>query len=125
MCGGQNITVRLIDGKSGQPLSNLQVVIYGTHKARPLPIVSESDAYNLDVTGEEHFQFVEAKSSTHKIVEFIPCQTALVFADVKQIEAKGGTSLNRCSKKTYQVIPGELIVFLRKLTWWDRWKDFG
>lgn len=124
-CLSQSITVRLLDGKSGKPLSNLDVVIYGMHKDRPLPIVSEGDTYKLDVAGEESLQFGEAKYSTPKIVNFIPCQPSLVFADVKQIQAKGSSSLNRCSKKTYQVMPGELIIFLRKMTWWERWKDFG
>lgn len=124
-CCGEKITVRLIDGKSGKPLSNLQVVIYGSHKSRALPIVSEGDVYKLDVTGEEQLQFGEARSSTHRVVKFVPCQSETLFADVKQIVRNGSASLNRCSKRRYQVRAGELVIFLRRETWRDRWKDFG
>ena|SRR5579872_4841112 len=128
----QTITVRLIDGKSGKPLSNLHVVIFGIHEARPgihkvrtLPIVKEQDTYKVDVTGEEYLQFGAANSTTPRIVQFIPCQKSTVSADVKEIQAVGSISLNSCSRKSYPVIRGELIIFVRKVSWWGRWKDFG
>ena len=120
------IHIRILDGKTGAPVPNLELSIYtGRGGGKPLPITNDGDAYKLDASGLATLQFGEMTSRTPEQTHFTACQTAVPFFEVQEIETKGIASQNNCSKKPLAIsaAPGELILFVRKTPWWNQWKD--
>jgi hypothetical protein len=123
----QTLTVRILDGKTAAPIPNLQVNIYGLVGGKALPVVLAGDAYTIDITGQTTLKIGELNTATPNPVYFAPCQQRanVPYFDIKQIQAKGIALPNNCSPKAYTAIPGELVIFVHKVPWWDRWKDLN
>jgi hypothetical protein len=123
----QSITVRILDGKTAAPIPNLQINIYGTVGGKALPVVFAGDAYTIDITGQTSLKLGELTTKTPNPTYFAPCQMRadVPFFDVKEIQAKGIALRNNCSSKTYTALSGELVIFVHKIPWWDRWKDLN
>ena len=118
------ISLRLLDADSGQPMPNLKVGLYGDTGGKPLPITLLGDLYEVDISGQVSLKVGEITSPTSSVTDFIACTSLNLPAfDIKQIQAKGISPLNKCSKKTHPAAPGELIIFVRRTHWWERWKD--
>jgi hypothetical protein len=118
------ISLRLLDADSGQPMPNLKVDLYGDTGGKPLPITALGDLYEVDITGQVTLKVGEITSPTSHATDFIACTSLNLPAfDVKQIQASGISPQNKCSKATHPAAPGELIIFIRRTHWWERWKD--
>ena len=122
---GQSVTVRILDGKTAAPVPNLQISIYGTVGGKALPVVFAGDAYTIDITGQTSIKLGELSTKTPSPVYFAPCQQRadVPYFDVKQIQAQGIALPNNCSAKSYKALSGELVIFVHKIPWYDRWKD--
>jgi hypothetical protein len=123
----QSITVRILDGKTAAPVPNLQLSIYGTLGGKALPVVFAGDAYTIDITGQTTLRLGEFATKSPNPVYFAPCQQRadVPFFDVKQIQASGIALPNNCSAKSYKALSGELVIFVHKIPWYDRWKDIN
>ena len=121
-----SIHIRILDGKTGAPIPDLELSIYtGRGGGKPPPITNDGDAYKLDTANVTNLQFGEMTSRTPEHTHFTSCQTAIPFFEVQEIETRGSASQNNCSKKPLAITaaPGELILFVRKTPWWNQWKD--
>jgi hypothetical protein len=123
----QSITVRILDGKTAAPIPNLQVNVYGLVGGKALPVVFAGDVYTIDITGQTSLKLGELTTTTPNPTYFAPCQTRanVPYFDVKQIQSKGITLPNNCSAKTYTALSGELVIFVHKIPWYERWKDLN
>jgi hypothetical protein len=120
------ITLRLLDADSGQPVSNLRVTIYSNTGGKGLPIVSEGDLYEVNVNGLASLRLGAIASTGSMTSDFTACVSPGIPAfEVKQIQTKGISPQNKCSRKRHPAAPGELIIFVRKTHWWMRWKDLN
>jgi hypothetical protein len=118
------ISLRLLDADSGQPMPNLKVDLYGDTGGKPLPITLLGDLYEVDISGQSTLKVGEITSPTSHVTDFIACTALNLPAfDIKQIQASGISPQNKCSKRTHPAAPGELIIFIRRTHWWERWKD--
>jgi hypothetical protein len=117
------ITLRLFDFETGQPMPDLEVAVYGNTGGKALPIRIEGDLYQVTVTGKATLKFASITATTPKTIEYSPCVLNTVNFDIKEIQTKGMSPPNNCSKLTHPAAPGELILFLRKAHWWSLWKD--
>jgi len=135
------IHVRVLDGRTGQNLSgmNLAFVDYysdpdgSTHADLngrvPVRTSVDGDSYvaNPDADGVLVFNGLGAANGL-----WVPC-TRQTFYDkdtrtygsehlypVSTIVASGLVAKNSCSRKTAAAKPGELIIFVRHPTWWEK-----
>ena len=108
-------------------MPNLQLSIYGTVGGKALPVVYAGDVYTIDITGQASIKLGELSSKTPSPTYYVPCQMRanVPYFDIKQIQAKGIALPNNCSAKTYTALSGELVIFVHKVPWWDRWKDLN
>lgn len=116
------LSLRLLDADTGQPIPNLKALVYGDTGGKPLPISPLNDLYEIDITAQTFLKLGLIESNIDN-TEFTPCipQADQVF-NIKQIQAQGIAPPNKCSKKTHLATPGELVIFLRRTHWWERWK---
>ena len=123
----QSITVRILDGKTAAPIPNLQVNIYGLVGGKALPVVFAGDVYTIDITGQTSLKLGELSTKASNPIYFAPCQTRanVPYFDIQQIQAKGIALPNNCSSKTYTALSGELVIFVHKIPWYERWKDLN
>lgn len=117
------VSVRLLDADSGQPVPNLKALIYGEAGGKPLPVTPLGDLYEVDVTGHISLDLGAITSATSNDTEFSACVTQNVRFDVKQIQRTGIAAQNKCNKKASPAAPGELVIFIRRTHWWERWKN--
>jgi hypothetical protein len=118
------ISVRLLSADSGQPMPNLKVGLYGDTGGKPLPITFLGDLYEVDITGQVTLRVGDITTPTSHATDFTACTSLnLPPFDIKQIQAKGISPHNKCSKRTHPAAPGELVIFIRRTHWWERWRD--
>jgi hypothetical protein len=134
------IHIRLVDGRTGKNLSgmNLQLVDYHTDRNGG----KHSDLNGrMTVTASVDGDSYVASPDAHGILVFggmgnggdwIPCTRQKLYDPttrtygndnlypVTDITASGLVAKNTCSKITAAAKPGELIIFLRHSTWWER-----
>lgn len=116
------ISLRLLDAETGESIPNLKALVYGEAGGKPLPISPLGDLYEVDITGHVSLD-LGAITATSNDTEFTACIPQNIWFDIKQIQAKGIASPNKCSKKTHLASPGELVIFIRRTHWWERWKN--
>ncbi|MGA1981169.1 MAG: hypothetical protein ABSG84_01740 [Acidobacteriaceae bacterium] len=116
------VSLRLLDADTGQPIPNLKALIYGDTGGKPLPISPLGDLYEIEITAQANLKLGLIASNVDT-TEFTPCipQSDQAF-NIKQVQAQGIAPPNKCSKKTHPAAPGELVIFLRRTHWWERWK---
>jgi hypothetical protein len=146
----QEIKIKLIDGRNGQPLGNNYVNVWVGHdrkEATAIPVDSNGIA-TLRLTSENSgvdrshqwsrcglFGVIHPVLKYHDdiglILGYVLCQAD--SGDYSWLEKHeyatrdlvqtGIVTPNTCGKATAERKPGELIIFARPLTWWERWKE--
>lgn len=114
----QDIRVRLLDGKTGRPIANTRLLIFGTNSSTDPH--EFSFARGTDDHGEAilpadqlHGRFLQVFTDFMTDCVSNPNRSAL---SVEAIHAKGLVRENTCSKLSATAHPHELVVFARKPT---------
>jgi hypothetical protein len=135
------IHVRVLDGRTGKNLSRMNLAFVDYHSdadgsthadlngRMPVKASVDGDSYvaNPDLLGVLVFNGLGSVNGW-----WVPC-TRQKFYDgntrtygsehlypVSTIVASGLVTKNNCSRKTAAVNPGELVIFVRHPTWWEK-----
>jgi len=146
----QIVTIRLVNGRNGHPMSNSHVNVWvGPERKRTMVIPTDKDGLaRLRLTDNDdevdlHMRkkYVGDNVVTHPIVKydenfqvnvpFVVCYPhvqdyswlAITNISTKQLLQQGIVWPNACGKATASPKPGELTIFVRPLTWWEGMKD--
>ena len=146
----QTIKVKLVNGKSGQPIAKTCVNTWvGTERRDAMAIPLDNDGiawlYLTDKDSE-----VNTQSQTHNCGDFGVVHPIAKYADTIRIVAgfavcqphapdyswlapmefstqkilrEGIVTENVCGKSTATPKPGEVVIFVRPLTWWEKLKQ--
>jgi hypothetical protein len=146
----QEIKIKLVDGRNGQPLGNNCVNVWVGHdrkEATAIPVDSNGVA-TLRLTAENSevdtshqwsgcglFGVIDPVLKYHAdiglILGYVLCQPNRrdyswlekhEYA-TRDLVQTGIVTPNTCGKVTAEHKPGELIIFARPLTWWEKWKQ--
>ena len=146
---GQTATIhiRVLDGRTGKNLSGMNLTFVDYHNDRDGSTHPDLNGRMIVKTSADGDSYV-ANPDAHGVLVFnvlgssgawIPCTRQKLYDSntrtygsehlypVSTIVASGLVANNNCSKKTATAKPGELIVFLRPPTWWEKfiwvWKS--
>src|ERR1035437_2527933 len=92
------IHVRLVDGRTGKNLSGMNLAFVDYYSDRDGTPCTRQKRYDSDkgTYGNEHLY------------------------PVSTIVALGLVTKNNCSRRTATAKPGELVIFIRPATWWEK-----
>jgi hypothetical protein len=146
----QTIRIKLVNGKSGRPIANTCVNTWvGTERRDAMAIPTDKDGVAwLHVTDKD--AEVKTQSQPKSCGDFAVVHPVVKYADTirvvagyavcqphapdyswlatmefstKQIVQQGIVTANACGKSTASPNPGELVIFVRPLTWWEKLKE--
>ena|SRR5579872_4859836 len=133
------IHVRVIDGRTGNNLSGMNLAFVDYHTDRDGSTHADLNGRMTVETSVDGDSYI-ANPDAHGVLVFnglgsgfwIPC-TRQKFYDshprtygsehlypVSTILASGLVASNSCSRRTATAKPGELIIFVRPATWWEK-----
>jgi hypothetical protein len=126
--GQQQITVKVLDGRSGHPLKNVVIDIWFGERVSGVPRQSRTgaDGTTLVAVPEGERTFVVAG------VVVADCRGGNVagksFIDrnvyaVDEVSTTGIVGGNQCGKASAQPVRDTFIFFLRSLHWWEKLHD--
>jgi hypothetical protein len=146
----QTIKIKLVNGKSGQPIANTCVNTWvGADRKEAMAIPTDKDGVawlyltdkDTDVNTQDHPKSCGDFGVAHPVVKYavtirvvagyVVCQphapdyswlTTMEFS-TKQIVQGGIVTANSCGKSAASPNPGELVIFVRPLTWWEKLKQ--
>jgi hypothetical protein len=134
------IHIRVVDGRTGKNLSGMNLTFVDYHNDRDGITHPDLNGRMIVKTSADGDSYV-ANPDAHGVLVFnvlgssgawIPCTRQKLYDSstrtygsehlypVSTIVASGLVANNNCSKKTATAKPGELIVFLRPPTWWEK-----
>jgi hypothetical protein len=141
------IHIRVLDGRTGKNLSGMNLTFVDYHNDRDGSTHPDLNGRMIVKTSADGDSYV-ANPDAHGVLVFnvlgssgawIPCTRQKLYDSntrtygsehlypVSTIVASGLVANNNCSKRTATAKPGELIVFLRPPTWWEKfiwvWKS--
>ena len=119
-----SVGLRILNGHNGKPVKRADLIVRQT-PARPYETTLDR---RTDAAGRASL-LIQRDAEIHAIVLHYPTCRTVKKADRKklstgyavgQILTQGMVSENDCSKRTLPPTPGELILFVRPLHWWER-----
>jgi len=146
----QIVTIKLVNGRNGHPMSNSHVNLWvGPERKRTMVIPTDKNGIaRLRLTDnddevdlhmhEKHIGDNVVIDPTVKYdenlwvnVPFVICYPhvrdyswlAITNISTKQLLQQGIVWPNTCGKATASPKPGELAIFVRPLTWWEKMKE--
>jgi hypothetical protein len=146
----QTIKIKFVNGKSGQPIANTCVNTWvGTGRIEAMAIPTDKDGvawlYLTDKHTEVNTQnrpkncgdfgvahpVVKYADTIRVVAGYAVCQPhasdyswlATMTFSTKQIVQRGIVTPNNCGKSTASANPGELVIFVRPRTWWEKLKQ--
>jgi hypothetical protein len=146
----QTIKIKLVNGKNGQSMANTFVNVWvGSERKDAMAIPTDKDGvarlYLTDKDGEVKTQSPPKSSGefaeVHPVVKYaenirvvagyVICQPntpnyswlATLEFSTKQIVQQGIITTNSCGKSTGSPTPGEVVIFVRPLTWWEMLRE--
>src|ERR1700691_5131686 len=144
----QSIQIKLINGRNGRPIAGTHVNVWvGKERKWAMVILTDKDGVAslvlTDKEGEVNVPRVDGYGS-HVVVNpvvkydddleinapYVLCQPGtsdyswLAIRDMstKRVVGEGVVSADACGKATASQMPGEVIIFVRPLTWWEKFK---
>ena len=145
----QSVSIKLMNGKNGRPVANTCVNVWvGTERKEAMAIPTDKEGVArlrlTDKDGEVNIQRqwkncgnfgvlnpVVRYSDTIGInASYAMCQTggsnyswlAVLRYPMAKVLHDGIVSSNTCGKANATAEPGEIILFVRPLTWWEKFK---
>ena len=146
----QTIKIKLVNAKSGQPIANTCVNTWvGTERIEAMAIPTDNDGFawlyltdkETEVNTQNHPKSCGDFGVAHPVVKYadtirivagyVVCQPrapdyswlAMMEFPTRQIIQRGIVTANSCGKSTASPNPGELVIFVRPLTWWETFKQ--
>lgn len=146
----QEIKIKLVDGRNGHPLGNTCMDVYvGKEQVDPVRIPTDSngiatfhltaDSSEVDIShqGSECGPYgaidpvFQYSNEIRVHVGYVLCQAKekdyswlwIYHYATKDLTQSGIVAPNTCGKATEERKPGELVIFVRPLTWWEKWKQ--
>lgn len=146
----QPVAIRLVNGKTGRAVSDTCVNVWvGRERKEAMSIPTDKDGVaslrltdndgqvDLHADGTRCGYFgvaspvVKLSDSLRINVGFVLCQPhgtdyswlAVSRFSTKQLLQQGIVTPNTCGKATASPKPGELIIFVRQLRWWEKVKE--
>ena len=146
----QMVTIKLVNGRNGHPMSNSHVNVWvGPKSKRTMVIPTNIDGIariRLTDNDEEVDLHIRKSSEGGDVVidpivkyddnirvnvPFVICYPrvrdyswlAITNISTTQLLQQGIVWPNSCGKATEESIPGELIIFVRPLSWWETLKQ--
>ncbi|HEY1528927.1 MAG TPA: hypothetical protein VGH51_22110 [Candidatus Angelobacter sp.] len=150
LVSAQTIEVKLIDGRNGHPIANTCVNVWvGRQQKDALAIPTDKDGVarlqltdvDADINTQNRWKQCGEFGVINPVVRFensvtinagyVLCQPqgtdyswlALKNFPTKEILAEGVVSPNACGKHTASPVPGQVIVFVRPLSFWEKLKQ--
>ena len=146
----QTIKIKLVNGKNGRPIPNTCVNTWvGTERKDAMAIPTDKDGIAwLNLTDKDAEMNTQSQPNScghfgvvHPVVKYADtirivagyavCQRhapdyswlATMEFSTKQIVQQGIATANICGKFTASPNPGEVVIFVRPLTWWEKLKE--
>jgi hypothetical protein len=146
----QMVTIKLVNGRNGNPMSNSHVNIWvGPERKRTMVIPTDKNGIarlrltNNDDEVDLHMRekhigdnvvidpIVKYDETLRINVPFVICYPhvrdyswlAITNISAKQVLQQGIVWPNTCGKATASPKPGEVTIFVRPLTWWEKLKQ--
>ena len=125
MVFGQTVEIKLVNGRNGHPLANSHVNVWLGAKQR------DALALPTDQNGIAHLNLADNDGSLRINVPYVLCQPhtpdyswlAIMTFSADEVLQKGVVRPNACGKVTEPRQPGEVTIFVRPLTWWEKFKQ--
>lgn len=146
----QTIEIKLIDGRNGHTIENTCVNVWvGDERKYPLAIpIDNSGVARLRLTGSDaelntneswkscgEFGVINPVVKYNDVIKvnvgYVVCEPhgtdyswlAVKNVSTNQLVQKGIVTANTCGKATASPTPGELIIFVRPLNFWEKLKQ--
>ena len=146
----QMVTIKLVNGRNGHPMSNSHVNVWvGTKRTKAMTIPTDKDGIAqlrlTDNDGEVNLHMREKYVGDDVVIDpivkydenfrvsvpFVICYPhvrdyswlAGTNISTKQLLQQGIVWPNSCGKATASPKPGQLTIFVRPLTWWEKLKE--
>ena len=134
------IHVRVLDGRTGKNLSGMNLAFVDYHTDRDGSTHADLNGRMTVATSADGDSYV-ASPGAHGVLVFggvgnngdwTPCTRQKLYDSdtrtygtehlypVSTIVASGLVAKNNCSKRTAAAKPGELVIFIRPVTWWEK-----
>jgi hypothetical protein len=147
---GQTIEIKLVNGRNGHPMSDTCVNVWvGSERKVAIAIATDENGIAwLRLTDKDseidiHNRWKECgdfgvanpvvkySDSLRINAGYVLCQSrttdnswlAITDLPTKEVLRHGVATANTCGKATASPTPGEVIMFVRPLTWWERLKQ--
>jgi hypothetical protein len=144
------VTIKLVNGRNGNPMSNSHVNVWvGTKRKEAMVIPTDKDGIArlrlTDNDNEADLHIREKHIGDNVVIDpivkydeyfrvnvpFVICYPhvrdyswlAITDISTKQLLQQGIVWPNSCGKATASPRPGELTIFVRPLTWWEKLKE--
>lgn len=144
----QSIRIKLVNGRNGRPVAGKHVNVWvGKERKWAMAIPTDKDGVAslvlTDKEGDVNVPRVDGDGS-HVVVNpvvkydddlrinvpYVLCQPgtpdyswlAIRHFSTKQVVDQGIVTPNACGKATVIQTPGEVIIFVRPLSWWEEFK---
>ncbi len=151
LCKGahaQSIRIKVVNGRNGRPIAHTHVNVWvGKERKSAIVIPTDKDGVaSLALTDKEGEVNVPPEDgfgshiATNPIVKYgddlginapyVLCQPgtpdyswlAIRHIPTNQVVVQGIVTPNVCGKATAPQIPGEIVIFVRPLSWWEKFK---
>jgi hypothetical protein len=119
----QTVVVQIINGHSGKPMVKTRVYVgFDDLKGRqPLDLTTNRD-------GEVQFESGGAHTFQVRVVGAVACGEQPVGSpwrsySIAETLKIGLLTQNNCGHGNYEPLPGRLLYFVRRATWWELFKN--
>jgi hypothetical protein len=121
---GDTLIIRLLNGKTGKPVKNSVINVW-LEDAQIAALNPTTDS-----NGEIHLRIADAQSRTLRFLpgDSVDCRykKGQLFEPVKfpiqEILSHGVVAPNLCGNATAKPTPGVLVIFVRNLTFMEKWR---
>jgi hypothetical protein len=126
--GGQNIRIRVRNGRNGHPVTKESVNVWFGNKPAGEGFGGEGGVALLLSTDKNGEVLVSIKGNDAEWIDILPdyyfdCRarkdTRRPIYSVKEVLQSGVVTDNTCGKFTAEPKPGEITFFVRPLHWWE------
>jgi len=146
----QTIEIKLVNGRNGAPMSDACVNLWaGTEREEAMAIPTDKNGVarlrltekDSEINIQSHWKgcgefgvvnpVVKYNDSLRINAGYVLCQSrksdyswlAIRDFSTKEVLQRGVVTANTCGKATASPKPGEVIIFVRPLSWWEKLKQ--
>lgn len=121
----ETVTIKVVDGRSGRPISKAPMNVWTDNESK------QATPIQTDENGTAQVHPVDAHVGLRIQVGDVLCQSPkadyswlwVMTYPTQRVLEQGIVTDNYCGKATAAPRPGEVTIFVRPLTWWERLKE--